>query len=225
MSVIICESAIMQEAEIIKNTKNKARFRMVMQTADDVNRNKRMYPYDVLNNGMSECKKAMKTKSFYGEMDHPIPTGNDQFDMARQTQVLLKELSHYILDYQWDGNKLIGELETASTENGFKLHGLLKDKSGVGLSMRGMASLEKTNDYNKVTGPLTIVGFDAVSKPSHSSAVVNFNEIHFESQQYLKESVTETNNTICTPDGICYLSNYFDKLVEQKIVQFFDTWI
>ena len=61
--------------------------------------------------------------------------------------------------------------------------------------------------------------------PSHKAAVVDFNEMRFESQQYLMESIVEIGKgKICTPDGKCYLSNYFDKLVENKAIQFSKKW-
>ena len=139
---------------------------------------------------------------------------------------MLKEVSHIIRDYEWRGNHLVGELETASTPNGQIFAGLLQDKSGVGLSMRGLASIKRENEFNKVEGPLTVVAFDSVSLPSHKSAVVDFNEMRFESQKFITEGVREgKDGVICTPDGQCYLANYFDRLVENKVVEFFDRWV
>ena len=48
MSSLILEGAIMQEAAIIKETPGKAIFRCTVQTADDINANKRFYPKEVL---------------------------------------------------------------------------------------------------------------------------------------------------------------------------------
>ena len=39
-------------------------------------------------------------------------------------------------------------METTSTPKGAILHGLLKDKTGVGFSMRGLAELERLTDHN-----------------------------------------------------------------------------
>jgi hypothetical protein len=218
MSSFILESALMQEAKIVKETPGKAIFRCTVQTADDINANKRMYPMAVLENGMQGCSPRMRSRAFLSELDHPIPMGG-QFDQIRQTTVQLKEVSHIIRDYQWKGNHLVAEMETTSTPNGAILRGLLEDKSGIGFSMRGLAELNRMPEYNLVKGPLTIIAFDAVSQPSHKAAVVNFSEMRFESDMLL-----ESAGQICI-DGKCFLPDYFDKLVESKIITFFDTWV
>ena len=218
MSSFILESAIIQEAKIVRETPGKAIFRCTIQTADDINANKRMYPMGVLEEGMQNCSTRMKARAFLSELDHPIPQGG-QFDQIRQTTVQLKEVSHIIRDYQWKGNHLVAEMETTSTPNGGILCGLLRDNSGIGFSMRGLAELERLQEYNMVKGPLTIIAFDAVSQPSHKAAVVNFSEMQFESSM-----LTEQAGMVCI-DGRCFLPDYFDKLVESKVVTFFDSWV
>ena len=93
MSKIIVENSIFQEAEIVKTSPSKAIFRMTLQTADEVNQNKRMYPKKVLSEAIENCRPRMKTRSFMGETDHPCPSGNDAHDGVRQTTVSLKEVS------------------------------------------------------------------------------------------------------------------------------------
>ena len=127
MSSFILESAIIQEAKIVKESPGKAIFRCTIQTADDVNANKRMYPHGVLEEGMKNCTPRMNSRAFLSELDHPIPQGG-QFDQIRQTTVQLKQVSHIIRSYDWQGNHLVGEMETTSTPNGAILYGLLKDK-------------------------------------------------------------------------------------------------
>lgn len=217
----ISEGAIFQEAEIINQTPSKAIFRMVLQDSDIINQNKRLYPHSVLSEAMGNCEERMKRKAFFGELDHPVPKGNQSYDGVRQTTVSLKEVSHYIRAYEWRNNQLIGEIETASTRNGKTLFGLLKDNSGVGMSMRGLAELERLQDHNLVKGPLMIIAFDSVSLPSHKSALVNFSDMRFESHALLEH---QNAKLICL-NGQCFLPNYFDKLVESKVINFFDTWI
>jgi len=223
MTNFITEGVIFQEAQILKTDATKAIFRMVMQTADEVNQNKRKYPMSVLSEGMKNCEERIRNRRMEGELDHPIISGNASHDGVRQTTVLLKEASHLIRDYEWDGNKLIGELETLCTPNGKTLFALLKDRVGLGLSMRGMAELEHQRDIKIVKGPLYIITFDAVSTPSHKSATVNFSELRFESMNLITESCK--SGVICTPDGKCYLPDYFQYLVENKIISFLDRWI
>jgi hypothetical protein len=223
MTNLITEGVILQEAQIVKSDATKAIFRMVMQTADEVNQNKRKYPQSVLSEGMKNCEDRIKNRRMEGELDHPVPSGAAVFDGVRQTTVLLKEASHLIRDYEWEGNRLIGELETLSTPNGKTLLALLKDRVGIGLSMRGMAELEHQRDIKIVKGPLYIITFDAVSTPSHKSATVNFSELRFESKNLITEGCN--SGVVCTPDGKCYLPDYFQYLVEHKIITFLDRWI
>jgi len=223
MPKFISEGAIFQEAELIKVDPKKAIFRMTMQTVDEPNQNKRIYPRNVLTEGMEQTRDRVERRAFLGELDHPIPTGEGMQDGIRQTTVMLKEVSHIIRDFEFRGRRLVGELETADTPNGRILLGLLKDKSGIGLSMRGMGELKRVGNFNEVQRPLYIITFDSVSLPSHKAAVVDFNEMRFESYNVLTESVC--SGVICTPDGRCYLPDYFDKLVETKVIQFNKRWI
>jgi len=217
-SKIIVENAIFQEAKIVKINPSKARFRMVLQTVDQKNQNKRIYPSSVLTEGMRECNQRIGNRAFLGELDHPIPKGTSA-DGVRQSTVLLKEASHMITGYQFEGNKLVGELETTHTPNGKILLGLLQDRAGIGMSMRGMAELDRRNDGNYVKSPLYIISYDSVSNPSHQSAVVDFNNMRFESSV-----IQESCGVVCTPSGKCYLADYFDKLVETKIIEFQKKW-
>jgi hypothetical protein len=219
MSALIIEQSIFSEANIVKQGSGKAIFRCPIQSVDEVNQNNRMYPSAVLSEGMGSCDGRMKRRAFYSELDHPIPSGNDQVDGIRQTTVSLKEVSHIIRSYEFKNNHLFGEMETTSTPNGRILYGLLTDKTGVGFSMRGLAELERRPDYNEVKSPLTIIAFDAVSMPSHKSAVVDFNEMTFESHM-----IMESKGMVCVGDK-CYMADYFDKLIENKVIRFFDKWV
>jgi hypothetical protein len=177
-----------------------------------------MYERRVLEEGMQNCRPRIQTRAFFSELDHPIPTGNDAIDGIRQTTVALEKVSHIVRSYDFKGNLLVGEMETTRTPNGMILLGLLRDKAGVGFSMRGLAELERLPDYNLVKSPLTIISFDAVSMPSHRSAVVDFNDMRFEAT-----ALTESKGMICA-NGKCFLPDYFDRLVETKVISFFKRW-
>ena len=86
--------------------------------------------------------------------------------------------------------------------------------------MRGLAELERKQDFNEVKSPLTVISFDAVSMPSHKSAVVDFNKMQFEQHMLMEQS----SGLICL-NGRCFMPDYFDKLVETKTIQFFGRWI
>ena len=220
MSSLIIEGTLFSEATMVKETPSKAIFRCPIQTVDEVNQNNRLYPSGVLKEGMGSCDGRMKRRAFYSELDHPLPTGNNNVDGIRQTTVSLEKVSHIIRDYEFRNNTLVGEMETTSTPNGGILLGLLKDKTGVGFSMRGLAELERKQDFNEVRSPLTIIAFDAVSMPSHKAAVVDFNEMKFEHTALFESA----SGMVCL-NGRCFMPNYFDKLIERKTIQFFERWI
>lgn len=219
-SKLIIEQSILSEATIVKTTPTKAIFRCPIQTVDEINQNRRIYPKAVLSEGMTSCEPRIKKRAFYSELDHPFPTGNNDIDGIRQTTVSLEKVSHIVREYEFRNNVLYGEMETTSTPNGGILFGLLKDKTGVGFSMRGLAEVERQPDHTVVRSPLTIIAFDAVSMPSHQSAVVDFNEMKFEHKSLLEN----VNGTICI-GGRCFLPNYFDRLVETKVIRFVERWV
>lgn len=219
-SNLIIEQGVYSEAKIIKESATRAIFRCPIQTTDEINQNGRLYPSSVLGEGMGNCDSRMKRRAFYSELDHPLPSGNQEIDGIRQTTVALNNSSHIIRDYEFKKNVLMGEMETLSTQKGQTLFALLQDKTGVGFSMRGLAELERLKDHNVVVSPLTIIAFDAVSMPSHRSAVVDFNEMRFE-----QSMLFETDSGLICVDGKCFMPDYFDKLVENKVINFFERWV
>ena len=220
MQNFIVESSIYQEPKVLKMKPEKAIFKMVLQTSDEVNQNKRKYPKKVLYNALKQSEERIENRKFTGELDHPMITSIENVDGMRQTTVLLKEVSHLIRSYEWNGNNLVGELETLRTPNGRIVLGLLQDKVTIGISMRGLAEISKENGINVVQDPLFMISYDIVSSPSHKTSVVNFNEMRFENTSLL----TESCGTVCY-NGVCYLAEYFDKLVETKTIKFFDRWV
>jgi hypothetical protein len=223
MANFIAESVIFQEAQDLKLLKaNKARFKMIMQTVDEENQNHRIYPKSVLVQGLMEMKDKIKNRAFLNELDHPLPSGNNDFDAIRQTQVSLEKVSHILLDYEFQENNIVGELETTQTPMGNILLGLLKDRAGIGLSLRAMAELERNykTGVSTVKGPIYVVCYDAVSNPSHKSAVVNFNEMTFEAR-----TICESKSGLICIGNRCFTAGHFDKLIETKMIKFFTRWI
>lgn len=221
MTSLIIESSLFAEADVVKQTDSKAIFRCPIQTFDEINSNKRLYPKTVLSDSFRACEDRMSKRAFYSELDHPLPTGNAQIDGVRQTTVLFKEASHIIRDYEFGANNTImAELETLTTHNGKDLLALLRDKTGVGFSMRGLGELVRKEDHNLVKGPLQIVAYDAVSMPSHKAAVVNFGDMRFE-QHALMECA---NGVVCVGNK-CFVPDYFDKLIETKMIDFHTRWV
>lgn len=221
---IIQETAIMSQPKNIKKIKDgKVRFTSILQDTGIKNRNNRIYDKKTLQESIDKIMDRVKGRTFLGELDHPIDS-----NPARQFLVSYHEVSHIITDLSWDGNKLIGEMETLRTDNGMTLKHLLEDRIGVGFSYRGMGDLQQIRTEGgapvfQVTGPLSTITWDSVSYPSHKSAVARITPMTEGVQLALMESYdpltikSETNGYICTEAGVCYVPNVFDKMIEERV--------
>jgi hypothetical protein len=208
---LVRESAIFAKPEKVKTyLSGKIVFEAYLQEADDQNQNKRVYSKGVLQNGMNRIQEKIDKRGFIGELDHPITE-----DQTRQTTVLYKEGSHIIREWGWDGSLLKGVVETTPyTPNGKMLSGYVVDKVPVGFSLRGLADLEDHGTYQNVLDPLIVIAFDSVSEPSHTKATIQ--EIRNES---VVRIIKESKQMIHCNNGKCYLTDYFDQLIEQQILQ------
>ena len=205
----------------------------ILQTADEINKNRRRYGKAILEGGLSSIADRINEGSFVGELDHPIDTRP-----VRQVSVLFKEVSHVIRNYGWEGNNLVAVVETLNTPNGNILKNLALQGIPVGFSLRGMGEIrqmtESGSPYYDVYGNLKIITYDSVSNPSHATARVRKltesveNQIYNEFENYAtnfiheSEGICEKNGLVCTKEGVCYLPNQFERLVDKRIVTLID---
>lgn len=196
-----------KKQKVIKKTKTgKAIIETVLQTLDDVNRNNRVYEAQTLKDGLNSdmIKERMETKTFGGELDHPIPINDEMFNPIRQTTLMFKEMSHIILEYSIENKEVYASIETSSTPNGFTMAGLIGDGVTVGFSLRAIGdNVKRVGRVEYVQTPITIISYDCVSFPSHKGA-------------YMKEIVSMAENTeiiqeakTCK-DGICMLTEHIE---------------
>lgn len=149
----------------------KARIKTVLQTLDEVNKNKRLYPSYLVSKALTEIKPIIKSRSLLGELDHPIVTGNDDADSYRHFVVLYEKASHIFEDIYVQNNIVYGIVETSLTDPGFKMAGLIMDKVPVGFSLRAIGESKiKQDGVTEVTSPFNIITYDCVSNPSHAKA-------------------------------------------------------
>jgi len=134
-----------------------------------------------------------------GELDHP------------ESQVInLKNVSHLITDYRWDGDNVIGKIEILPTPSGNILKALIEQKIVVGVSSRGMGSLEQRGEVMEVQDDFDLLCFDFVSTPSNPGSFMKpINEVLTESQIKTFNSYSKVNSIIteilCSK-GSCPLS-------------------
>lgn len=153
-----------------------ARFRGKFQEAEAVNKNKRMYPYDVLSENVERLKESIVDRRLVGELDHPT-----------DSIIHFAECSHVVTKLWWDGNILMGEGEILNTPNGMILKALINDGVKVGISSRGVGNGKVNEDGILVIGEsYKLITFDAVADPSTFAAF----QAKVESREYVRPQQT-----------------------------------
>jgi len=236
MYIIQEQTGITSIPKNIKKIKNgRIRFESILQSAGDFNRNRRRYGKNLINESMQDDRVTDRIDNgiMFGELDHPLSE-----NPVRATTVLFKEIAHRIVEFGWDGNVLKGILESLRTPNGQILQNLAEDGIPIGFSFRGGGDLrEVLHEGHKafeVVGPLSMITYDAVTRPSHSQAlftpltegaVGQINKHASSHKVALTESymhnikgIKEARGLIITQEGVTYEMNDFDKLVETRVI-------
>ena len=128
------------------------------------NRNGRMYPFSVLEKEVNRYNEEyVKTSRALGELGHPDgPTVN------------LDRVSHRITSLTAEGNNFIGKAQILDTPMGKIAKSLLEDGVKLGVSSRGMGSIDKREDCNVVMDDFMLAtAADIVADPSAPDAFVN----------------------------------------------------
>jgi len=132
--------------------------------AERQNRNNRMYPLSILQKESTRYKTEYIDKNrAYGELGHPEgPTIN------------LERVSHMIKELRQDGNDFIGKAKIMDTPYGNIVKNLLSEGATVGVSTRGLGSMEKRKDgINVVMDDFYLAtAADIVADPSAPDAYV-----------------------------------------------------
>jgi hypothetical protein len=152
--------------ESLSNNGGKLIVRGVLQRADAKNQNGRVYPMPIL---AREAKKYADTfireRRALGELDHPD-----------SSVVNLNNVSHNIVDMQWQGDNLLGTVEVLDTPSGKILKELFKAGIKLGISSRGLGSVkENVNEGGalEVQDDFELIAFDFVSNPSTHGAFLS----------------------------------------------------
>ena len=128
------------------------------------NRNGRMYPFSVLEKEVNRYNEEyVKTSRALGELGHPDgPTVN------------LDRVSHRITSLTAEGNNFIGRAQIMNTPMGNIAKALLEDGVQLGVSSRGMGSIDKREEMNVVMDDFMLAtAADIVADPSAPDAFVN----------------------------------------------------
>jgi hypothetical protein len=135
----------------------------VFAQAEQKNRNGRVYPRKIMENAVAKYVDEQVSKNrAVGELNHPEgPTVN------------LDKVSHLITDLHFEGNDVVGKASILDTPMGKIVKGLLEGGVNLGVSTRGMGSLEQRGGSMYVKDDFVLSTVDIVQDPSAPGAFVN----------------------------------------------------
>ena len=181
--------------ESMKENNGKLVVRGVLQRAESKNQNGRVYPKDIL---MREANKYteefINQRRAMGELDHP-----------ESSVVNLQNVSHNVKKMHFEGDNLMGEVEVLPTPSGNILKELFKAGIKLGISSRGMGSVETVNENGaeaqEVQPDFELIAFDFVSNPSTHGAFM----------YPVNESVDKTQDRSC--DEYCKVESIINDIM------------
>ena len=167
MNTVKLFSEAVEEVEYITEAKEGGgknyKIKGIFLQADIKNRNGRVYPMEVLQKEVSRYnKKFINENRAYGELGHPEgPTVN------------LERVSHMVTSLTPDGKNFIGEAKIMETPMGKIVKNIMNEGGKLGVSSRGMGSLNQKNGANYVRDDFYLAtAADIVADPSAPNAFV-----------------------------------------------------
>lgn len=149
--------------EMIKESREKNNGKIVMngilQKADTLNQNGRIYPLSILEREVRNYQKFIKENRALGECDHPD-----------SSVVELKNVSHIVREAYMDGGVCYGVVELLDTPCGKILQSLVESGITLGISSRGVGSTRDDGENQIVQDDFQLICWDFVSEPSTPGA-------------------------------------------------------
>lgn len=160
MAQLLIETQLWNANSLLTENVNKENGNIVVEgilaTAEVKNGNGRYYPRTLWERELDKYQELVKDRRAMGELDHP-----------ESSVVNLKNVSHIIREYWWTNDHVMGRIEILPTPSGNILKELIKSGVTVGVSSRGMGSLEKNGEVMEVQDDFELLCWDFVSTPSN----------------------------------------------------------
>lgn len=134
----------------------------ILATAEVKNGNGRYYSKDLWEREIDKYKVLVEENRATGELDHP-----------ESSIINLQNVSHIIRDMWWDGDNVIGKIEVLPTNAGNILKALIENNVQVGVSSRGMGSLQERDGVLEVQDDFELLCWDFVSTPSNPGSYMH----------------------------------------------------
>lgn len=165
--------------EAKRNSEGKIVLKGIMQRADAVNQNGRIYPRHILEREVENYQRLVDDNRAVGELNH-----------SESSTLALDKLCLVVKKMYWDNNDLRGEIELLNTPPGKIAQTLVEDGIKLGISSRGVGSVYKDGDYSVVGDDYLLISFDLVVDPSTSNAfmLAEGKEIDFDIDSHLNSN-------------------------------------
>jgi len=149
--------------EMIKESRDKNGGKIVMrgilQKAETLNQNGRVYPISILEREVRNYQKFIRENRALGECDHPD-----------SSVVELKKVSHIIREAYMEGTVCYGTVEILDTPCGKILQSLVESGVTLGISSRGVGSTKRDGETQVVQDDFQLICWDFVAEPSTPGA-------------------------------------------------------
>ena len=167
----------------------------ILATAEVKNGNGRYYPRELWEREIDKYMESVKQNRALGELDHP-----------ESSVINLKNVSHNITEMWWDGDEVLGKIEILPTPSGNILKALIENNITVGVSSRGMGSLEDRGGVLEVQDDFELLCWDFVSTPSNPGSYMEIVTEGKLAQINKYQGVNSiVNEILCANTCTCYL--------------------
>jgi len=190
----LCEGGVCQDLLTEQEKQYVANGGMIlsgiMQKADAINGNGRVYPHKVLMKEVENYGKLVKERRALGELDHP-----------EDSVINLKNASHLVTDIWWKDKDVMGKVKVLDTPSGKVLQELVKSGVSLGISSRGMGSVREDQGGTIVEEDFQLICFDFVSEPSTPGAYMMKEAQEFQNKVFTKaDRINRLLNEVLSDD-------------------------
>ena len=154
---ITCTREMISESKRLNS--GKIFLKGIIQRANTLNQNGRIYPISVLQREIMNYQKLIKENRAIGECDHPD-----------SSVVELKNVSHIVREARMEGDDVYGVIEILDTPSGKIVQSLIESGVTLGISSRGVGSTSAQGGSQIVQDDFQLICFDMVSEPSTPGA-------------------------------------------------------
>ena len=157
----------------------------LMQCAETKNGNGRVYTEKTLKREIGKYQELVEAGRALGELDHPD-----------DSVINLRNVSHVVTDMWWEGNDVMGKIKVLETPSGRILKDLINSGIKLGISSRGLGSVNEVAGNTIVQEDFELICFDIVSEPSTPNAYIYPDKNVSVSSRVYESKIAEKNHAI-----------------------------